>query len=314
MRRIFVLSLLLLATAAWAQPPGKGPVRARPPRWDERTKGAFFEKVDDALVGPRPAYGAGGGGNSAAPSPAPGVVEPAVDGTFAWSKLISPETLEDEIKDCHKALGGIVVNPQQYGGGAYLQGNLQFSTLATMFGIIAEYDGEVRWKKLASGARDTFGQAGFGSRVGSIQAFNQAKAAKATLDELVQGSSPKLPAGEAKVVFAKAVAYRPPLMKRLNIAHKDHLSPWTASANEFRGKADAVLREAEIVAALAEVIARDGYEYADNGDYQKHCQDLKAASLAAIQAVKQKNADQARQAVAAMGKSCNACHDGYRSN
>src|SRR5690606_23492973 len=67
------------------------------------------------------------------------------EGAFAWSKLISPETLEDEVK-AHKALVDESVNtPGPFKGGSNRDARVQFSTLAVLFAIIAEYDGRVRW-------------------------------------------------------------------------------------------------------------------------------------------------------------------------
>jgi hypothetical protein len=300
----------------FAAPPGSArPKRAKPPTFDQRTKDTFFEDADQALVGPRPQYGTG---NKSATAATSGAKEPATSdapgGTYAWSKIISPETIEDEVKSIAKTLNQAVATPQQFAGGANKIANVHFSTLAVMFGVIAEYDGEVRWKKIAPGARTLFAKAGFGSRVSSPEAFNQARNTKQALDELISGGTIQAPpAADAKAKWKDEVAYRPPLMQRLKIAHEDRLLLWTANPNEFRKHADEVLREAEVLAALADVISRDGYEYADDDTYVDYCKRLKQGGIDVAAAVRQKNADAARKAAGEISKACAACHDGYRS-
>jgi hypothetical protein len=299
---------------AIAKPAGLKPQRAKPPVWDGRSKGAFFEDAKSALVGERPNYGSGPAagttdvpmpGDSSSGSDAP----PA--GVFAWSKIISPEVIEDEVKTIAKGVNESVVNPQQYAGGGYKVGQDHFSMLAVLFAIIGEYDGDVRWKRNAIPAREEFAAAGFGSRVGSIQAFNQAKLAKEDLANMIGGQTIQGKDGEAKAAWGK-VAYRPPLMRRLKIAQEEKLNGWTASAGEFKKHNAEILHEAQLLAALAEVISRDGFEYADDDTYVGHCKDLKKAALDVVDAVKQNNADNARKAMGAVAKTCTACHDGYR--
>jgi hypothetical protein len=309
------VSALVSAVFA-ADPPRSGrPKRARPPTFDQRTKDTFFEDADQALVGPRPKYGAGGK-TPAVASSGKGKETSTTDaasGGYGWSKIISPETIEDEVKSIAKTLGQVVTTPQQFAGGANKVANIHFSTLAVLFGIIAEYDGEVRWKKVAPGARSLFAKAGFGSRVSSPEAYNQARNTKQSLDELISGGTIQTPAAETKAKWKDEVAYRPPLMQRLKMAHEDRLLPWTASPGEFRKHGDEVLREAELLAALADVISREGYEYADDDTYLDYCKRLKQGGLDVAAAVRQKNADAARKAAGEISKACAACHDGYRS-
>lgn len=301
------------------QPPRSGPPakpskpqRAKPPVWTDRAKSAFFDDPRQALVGDRPDYGnrPQGSASPATPSPSGSDATPSA-GIFAWSKIISPETIEDEVKTIAKGVNDAVVNPQQYAGGGYKAGQDHFSMLAVLFAVVAEYDGEVRWKRHAIPAREEFSAAGFGSRVGSIQAFNQAKLAKEDLASMIAGQTLQGKEGEAKASWDK-VAYRPPLMRRLKIAQEERLNGWTASAGEFKKNTDQILHEAQIVAALAEVITRDGYEFADDDTYLDFCRQLKKSAVDVVDAVKQNSPDNARSAMGAMGKTCNACHDGYR--
>jgi len=307
------VAALLAASILAAPPGGSRPKRARPPTFDQRTKDTFFEDADQALVGPRPQYGGGNKSVAASSAAKDAATSDAPGGAYGWSKIISAETIEDEVKSIAKTLNPLVTNPQQFAGGANKVANVQFSTLAVMFGVIAEYDGEVRWKKIAPGARTLFAKAGFGSRVSSPEAFNQARNTRQALEELIAGGTIQAPAADAKARWKDEVAYRPPLMQRLKIAHEDRLLPWTANAGEFKKHADEILHEAEILTALADVIAREGYEYAADDTYLAYCKRLKQGGIDVAAAVRQKNADAARKAAGEISKACAACHDGYRS-
>jgi hypothetical protein len=121
--------------------------RARPPQWPKTVKDVFFDDARTKLSGPRPVAGdkatvagtpSGDGGDAANTSQS---------GTFTWSKLIDPETLESETKTIQAALSENVTTPAKFKGGGYKEGRLLLSMQAVVFAIIAEYDGEVRWQK-----------------------------------------------------------------------------------------------------------------------------------------------------------------------
>src|SRR5713226_2247197 len=94
----FLAALLVLAPVVMAA----GLKRARPPKWNKTVSDVFFPDAREKLVGERPQFEsiAGGGDNgSSGTSPDGGGRSPESGGaTFAWSRLISPEVLEDEIK------------------------------------------------------------------------------------------------------------------------------------------------------------------------------------------------------------------------
>ena len=315
---IAVIVGVCLATTYSLMAAGDGkqakPRRAKPPAWNQRAKSIFFDDLDRALIGPRPNYSEGSPQRPARSTLAGDRMSDgnASRGLFAWSKIISAESIEDEIKLIAKEVDAIVTTPQRYAAGGYRTGQRHFSMLAVMFAIIAEYDGEVRWKDRAISSREMFALTGFGSRVGSIQAFNQAKNSKQALSDLIRGESIQDRPAAAKAKWDK-VASRPPLMQRLKQSHQDRLQQWTANAGQFKKQKEAILREAEILAALSEVIQRDGFEFSDDDDYLDYCQRMREASLDVAQAVKLDNPEMARKAVGQIGKICSECHAGYRN-
>jgi hypothetical protein len=321
MRVYFALKVLfLLATIAYqgiaasATGDSRKPRRAPAPKFSAGANDVFFDDASTALSGNRPAYGKGAPGgrtDTGSTDVAPGPADPAPAGGFAWSKLISADVIEDEIKRLNLAVTANVTTPGKFNGGGFRDGRQHFSMLAALFGIASEYDGDVRFKQIAPGARDAFARAGFNCKVGTTQTFNEAKARKEDLAALVRGGSVEWPKAEAAAPWDKVVN-RPPLMNWLKRLQYEELEPWTASAGAFKSNKDKVRQNGEIVAAIAEIIGRPGFEFADDDGYLQYTVSMKKSAAALISAVKLDSADGARKAVGEINKSCSACHDGYR--
>lgn len=296
--------------------PGAGPARARPPKWRDADSNIFFADAREKLAGARPDAAS----RTAAAAPAAGAVgaAPAAGGTaaaggaFAWSKLIAPETIEDEIKAQQPKVSDAVSTKPRFMGGGYKEARTEFSVIALMFGIIGEYDGDVRWKSQAAGIRDLMGRAGQNCKVATDASFNESKVRKDDLESLVRGGNIELPNAEAKATWDK-VTGRPPLMVRLEQAQQQGVAVYTANAGEFEKHSDALLHEAQVIAAIAEVIQREGYEYADDSTYLGFAVQMRQAAVEVADAVKLKNYDAARKASGNIEKACSSCHEGFRS-
>jgi cytochrome c556 len=74
-----------------------------------------------------------------------------------------------------------------------------------------------------------------------------------------------------------------------------------------------LLREAELIAAIAEVIQRDGFEYSDDETYLEFARQMRDAATELADAVRNKDYDAARAANSTIEKTCSGCHSGYRS-
>jgi cytochrome c556 len=101
-------------------------------------------------------------------------------------------------------------------------------------------------------------------------------------------------------------------MQRLETGQQQKLMPWTAAPSEFRANADQLRHEAEIFAALGEVLTKEGMEDGDDDDYAGYSHQLRDAAREIVQAVERSDYDQARQAAGNIGKSCSDCHETYR--
>ena len=194
----------------------------------------------------------------------------------------------------------------------YQFARLHFSTLAAMFGVIAEYDGDVRWKQQSLGARDAFGKVAANCKVGTDASYNESKLRKADLEDLVGGASPDLKPNPDDFTWGKLMD-RAPIMQRLEIALEERLKPQTSDAGAFEDNVESVMHEAEMVAAMAEILMKPEMEDGEDEDYMSFSNRMKAAGREIVDAVKLNDADRASKAVGEITKACDECHEFYRS-
>jgi hypothetical protein len=285
--------------------------RARPPKWSADVLDAFFEDAREKLEGERPDYRTDNTTPTNQSQQDAPTIAPHSNGASQWSKLIDAETIETEIKRLAQAVAQDVTSPSEFKGGAYQACRRHFSVLATLFAIAAEYDGEVRWQDAAPTLRNLFTRAGYNCKVGTDQTYQEAAQRKQDLADLVSGSRPRAAEAEREAEWGQ-VTDRPPLMQRLNIAHEERLTKWLANEREFGRNLEDVRHEAQIVASIAEVIGREGFDYWDDEQYAEYARTLRQAATDVAAAVELENFQNAREAGNRMTKACADCHDGYR--
>ena len=311
--------MLLVAVVAVNGQSKTGPVRrAQPPQFDDTTKRAFFADIfaeGGPLVGERPAslsttaQPTGGSGSSSG-SDAGGARPEA--GSFAWSQIVSATTIEDEIKAIKMQVDKDVDKLNQFKSRGYKACRTHFSMLGMLFAIIQEYDGDVRFKKDAAAARDLFAKAGRNCKVATDASYKESKIRKAELQDLIGGAGLQTKARDPKTVWEEACE-RSQVMKRLETAVQGKLQGWTANKADFNGKLDEIKHEAELVAAISEVLMKDGMEDAGDEDYDGYARRMKDAALNIVDAVKLKSDESARKAVGEINKACTECHESYRA-
>lgn len=301
--------------AAWAQ--NKAPQRALPPRWNDDIKSVFPDDASKELKGTRPNFAsgapAGGTTNVATSTGGSGSPAPAAGGSVAWSKIIEPDYVLAEIKSYQNPVAEDVKSLSGFKGGGYKNSRISYSMLGLMFAIIAEYDGDIRFKKDALGARDLFGRVSMNLKVSTDQAFNESKARAEDLAALIRGDTIQTPPNvDPKVKWQEKVANRPPLMTRLNTATEERLNKAMSDAGAFAKSGDMVLHEAQVIAAISAAIQREGYGSADDDTYLQYARDMQKSATEISNAVKAKNYDAASKAFGAIKQKCDECHGAYR--
>ncbi len=288
--------------------------RAKPPAsvWDKTTTKIFLDDAFAELDGERPDFAAATKQSATAgPSQSGAATSPAAGG-FKWSALASEETLTDEIKDMKAVLTGVVASQSDFKGGGYDTAREAFSAVALAFGVIAAYDQEIRWRKDAETARDLFARVGSNCKVGTDQSFNESKLRVVDLESLLDGNSPSSRADREDDFRWSQVAGRPALMSRLEAADAT-LAAAGASKADFDKAIERVVRDAEIVALIGEVVQQADYEFYDDDTYRGYASAMRDAALRVRDAAKKKDYETARAALGELKKSCDSCHGDYRS-
>ena len=290
-----------------------GEKRAKAPKFSETdTKGIFFESVQQAIRGTRPSL-------AELQSKRPGSVAVAdnvkpvagkPEGGGVWDNLITSTSLEDEIKRVKLHYDSVVTQPGPFKSGGYQEARLDLMVLSSLFAVITEYSGDVRWKKDAAAARDLLGRTAFNCNEGTTQVFNEARARKDDLQDLMSGSG--IRTGKAKETNDwAAIADRSPMMEYLE-SLKESLRQ--ASANEADAKADpdAVRRPAELIAVLGKILTHEGMDDWDDEDYTAYSDQMTEAARGVTRGLEISDYEAVRKAVGAVTQSCDACHEDYR--
>lgn len=290
--------------------PAARPDRSRPPSsWDSETERLFQGDPFQAVRGKRPEQGA----ERSSAVKSPGVL-PDRDGerrTTAWSQFITVETLADEIKSQFPALGDNVRRVGSFKSGGHRDVERQYAVIAAMFGIIAEHVESGRWKDIAPSARDAFARASANAKSGSSDAYNDSKTRYEDLGELIRGESVEFEEPKEDVVWSR-LADRRLLMQRLEQGHTERLKPFVATQAEFEKNRLAVIHEAEIIAAIAEIIQQEEYEFYDDDEYCTFCKQLQKQAQQLALAAQENNLAELQLHLGEMTKSCSACHEGYK--
>lgn len=311
MRHKPLISSLLIATLVAMVPHLRADERRAPaPKYtSDQLRGVFFGDLSEAIRGERPSLSAVR--KSAQAAAVAQVAAPEEKGSSdVWSPLISPTSIEDEIKRVRLHFDSVVTTPGAFNSGGYQDARLDLTVLATLFAIITEHGGEVRWKKQAAAARDLIARTAANCKAGSTQVYNEAKLRKADLQDLVSGGGISSRGGEGKNDWS-TIANRSPLMEYADQLI-DLLEDGTRDVATVKRDPDLVKRNAQLLAMLGEVFTKEGMDEYDDEDYCKLSRDLSAAGTAVAAAIDREDIEAARKGTSAVRQKCDACHEQYR--
>ena len=284
--------------------------RVQQPDWTDAEKKkqaakVFFDDAfRDALKGDRPTnWSSGESGESGGKKSR---------STVVWSKIISSESLEDGIKSLKNQLAKSVVQPAQFASGGHRTAREQFTMLALLFAVIGEYDGEVRWKQDAAAIQDRFQNLAKASTGGGAAAFTAAKSSRQDLDDLIRGNRWPQQLKRKPIDDWSVVVNRRVLMRVLEQSLDEFIKPATSSETTFRDATDRLKREAEVTAAITQVLMHQSMDDALDDDYLQFCKQLQNAAARAGRAAGREEFSGASKAAGAMNKACADCHESYR--
>lgn len=290
------------------------PAQERPPKFDAETLEAFapdaVSRLGPGAPGlPPPSTTAASGAGGESEAEGSGAV-----GGSGWSKIVGAESLLDELRAQLPLISEGVKSPSAYRGGGNKLAGRGLATVAVVFGVIAQYDGDVKLKKNAVGWRTHFAQAGLNSlKVNSDDAHKQAKLCLQELNELLSGGKGDGPKGDPDATW-QSIVPRPTIMSRLDEAYQKRLKGWTADSASFAKHAGEIRHEAEMIAVLIRVMRDPSFDNSDEDDYKSHTGEIQKQCEEIIAALDAKNLERAQAAGAQIYKSCDACHEVYRGN
>ncbi|EMI17582.1 secreted protein [Rhodopirellula maiorica SM1] len=310
--RIPLLTIVVLSLSAVTDGQER---RAPKPTFSEGdTRGVFFDSLDEAFRDNRPTLATIRKASSAAAMAAVASTDADANqessgGDGDWAKLIAPTSLEDEIKRLKLHYDEVVSTPGSFKGGGYQDARLDLSVLATLFAIINEYSGDVRWKDQAAAARDLIARTAFNCKAGSAQVYNEAKLRKADLQDLVAGSGLANRDAEPENDWSMIVD-RSPLMEYAELL-KDQLKQASRDKKSTEENAEAIRRDAQLLAMVGKVLTLEGLDDAEDDEYAMLSNNMSKAATAVATAMESKTYE-IGPLVGAVTQSCDACHEQYR--
>ena len=283
--------------------------RVAKPKFDGSKDGIYFKDVySEGLVGDRPV--AGLPGQIASATSTEQATSDSNDSKSGWSALIDGTTIEDEIKSLNQELAKSVTTPVKFKT-TYNDVRQTMALLSMSFAIIREYDGEVRWKDYAPAAQAALQQAAVNARANSDQAFNYCNGRKFDLEDLVRGGSFAETEKPSDQLEWGDVVGRTETMKRLETSDQ-LLKEWTADEKTFARQKNRIVSEAQWVAAIADIIAKEGMDDADVDEYVALCVAMKEAAVKTVTATKNDDFEAASKFANLVSQSCNNCHEDWR--
>jgi hypothetical protein len=325
---IWMLTFLFLVTPfVAAHQLKRRPPRAKPPVLkDSDFDGVFFADVKKQLQGDRPSAasmasssgtpatqpGDPGGTPSPTGTPAASGSDNAGSGDYAWATRMSAESIEAFVKGAKTNLDKVVSTPAKFASGDYEESRREFTLLALMFTVIEKYPSDIRWKKSAAVARQRFVKAAAASKVGSSQAFQEAKNTLQDLGDMLNGGQmPGEAASNEDENWGDAID-RSIAMQIMEHSLREHLLTGISNASEFADKSEQLKQHVEFLALAGEVLKLPGMPSADDKEYVQWCDQMVQNALAVSEAIESKQLDGARSGVGLIDQTCNKCHEGYR--
>lgn len=310
----FVLCGLLAAVTFAQQPRSKSDqkkqtiTRVQRPDFSQPKSDIWFDDVfEEGLVGPRPD---GSQPTKSAVASSDASATESNGDSSGWGSLVDGGTIEDEIKALNQELAKSVTTPVKFKT-AYNDVRQTMSLLSMSFAIVREYDGEVRWKDHAPAAQAAFEKAVISARSNADTSFNYCNARKFDLEDLVRGGSfAEIEKPPAELEWSDVIG-RTETMIRLQKSD-ELLKQWTADKTVFAKQKAKIISEAQWVAAIGEVIAKEGMDDADVDEYVDFCVAMKDAAKETVAATKLDNYLAASKSANELSQSCNNCHEEWR--
>lgn len=282
--------------------------QAPPPKWTADVLDAFFADAREQLVGERPKSSIAKNEKEETESPTPATTESGA--SPKWSVLIDEETLFGEVRRLNTQLSLQLRDAAKFQAGGYQECRRDLAMLSLLLDVIGKFDREIRWQQVAPQLSNQMNSASEACQSGTAESLATVEKAQLQLADLLRGQAPdessETTAGELQLVE------RPLLMQAMETALESRVAPPLANLRDFRRNYQQVASQAQVLGLLAEVIQREGYDYADDETYLDEARQFRSAAQELSAAAAEKNYESARAALGKVTQACSRCHEGYR--
>jgi hypothetical protein len=285
--------------------------RARRPNWHTRdTSDIFFtDAFRDAFAGKSPFQ------ELATPAAAkrhdpPTTPHTEVFHTERWAGVLDGPLLIDEIKAIDARCQKHTRSARSFAGESRDEARRGFLVAAVLFGILDEWQGDIRFKKQSIAASRRLFDAAFAIADPSTDALDLAKRASADLTDLVRGN-PAPPPDTDRPKWRQLVK-RDDVMWRLDAAVEESISRHLDSQQALKVHRDDLAREANLVIALLMALRQEGVEDADRADYVDYCRSAQQEAMTLRSAIGELDLTSSKRALQKLRQSCESCHEAYQ--
>jgi hypothetical protein len=142
--------------------------------------------------------------------------------------------LEYEIKQILIALQNDITTSQEFARGGYKRSHRNFAELAVLFGVVNQYDKDVRWKKRAASLARLYHQSAQDCRTSTTETLTKAKIGRDISVDLVRGNDVQIPDSlNGPIDDWGGITDRASLMKRIERTLAKTLSKHLDDKQEF---------------------------------------------------------------------------------
>lgn len=287
-------------------------LRARRPQLDQQVNPFFKDFQAEALVGSPPDWSQlskmGKPGSSSITGAAGSEV---AEGAGGFDSLISSSVMEDEIKKSANLLTTQITTPVKFRSD-YRDVHQTYSQLAALFAINEVYAGEVRWHDDAPAFRELMGRTAAGTRVSTPQAYQMALQTREDLQQIIRGGRASVSASGEPLEDWGGVVDRTPMMSWLEQLATEEMRQFSSDEETIKENQSELLHDAELVAAIAQLLVQPEMDEYDDDDYAAHAQAMKRAALEVKNALELQDYQGVQDAVNSINQSCDDCHADFR--
>lgn len=243
------------------------------------------------------------------PAPASSGSQTASSGAIDWEVIVPAALLNEQFKVMRTRLTKNLQTVGSFNRGV-TEISIDGSILAALARVVEEHPGDISWKEKAPYVRDLAYEVYSNADGSGRTPFDKTKLPFEQIITILNGGPPPEMEADPKVSFAD-VSYLGEMMQRIEAT----FNAVKANINtEARMKEDPedVRRNLHLLATLGTIMGTDGYDSAEEEQYQAFVKTFVDGALEASKNVQAENFDGFQAALNQIQTSCGECHQRYR--